>query len=133
MAYGSFQPAIKKYQDQLIDPQTQKWLNQPQTQSAKLEPKQEEFLKFLMQKIATGGLDPLRPASLYDQAVYAKLSETDQEKADLTALNIMSIIKQIDMLWSAHPESTFQVANLVETVWQMKSKFEAKYGNVYVI
>jgi len=122
----------KQYQDTIIDPKTQQMLNKPPV-SGEVDAKDAEFLDLLLKKLESGEINPHLAASLYNHAVYGKLSEKDKEKADLTAINLTSIIRQIEMLWRLDHKASFQVMNLVETVFQMKSGFEAKYGDVYII
>ncbi|QQR83861.1 hypothetical protein IPJ72_01480 [Candidatus Peregrinibacteria bacterium] len=124
---------IKKYENHQVDEKTQQMLNQAATDDTGFNEGHEEFLKKLIEQLKSGQVNPLEPTSLYNHAVYDQLSEEDQEKADLTAVNLVSIIRQIEKLWALDQKATFQIQNLVETVFQMKSKFEQEYGDVYVI
>lgn len=124
---------LKKYQDHTMDPKTQQLLNQPLKDTTGFNEGHEDFLKTLIGKLESGELNPHRPSTLYNRPAYDKLSEEDQESADLTAINLMSLIRQIEGLWKLDQTATFQIQNLVESVFQMKSKFEQKYGDVYVI
>lgn len=124
---------INKYKDYTVDPQTQQQLNQPLKDETGFNEGHEEFLKMLIGKLASGELNTHSPDTLYNRAIYDKLSEEDQEKADLTAINLMSMIRQIQSLWSIDQSASFQIQNLVETVFQMKSQFETLHGDVYVI
>lgn len=122
-----------KYQNYTVAPQTQQQLNQPLSDNTGFNEGHEDFLKMLIGKLESGELNPHSPATLYNRAVYDKLSESDQESADLTAINLMSMIRQIQVLWNMDHSATFQIQNLVETVFQMKSKYEEKHGDVYII
>ena len=124
---------IKQYQDHQVDEKTQQELNKPLEDKTGFNEGHEEFLKMLITKLADGTLDPHKPATLYHRALYDTLSEEDQEKTDLTAINLMSLIRQIESLWKLDQSATFQIQNLVESVFQMKSKFESQYGDVYII
>lgn len=124
---------INKYKDHIVDPQTQQQLNQPLKDETGFNEGHEEFLKMLIGKLESGELDALRPGTLYNRPLYDKLSEEEQEKTDITAINLMSLIRQIEALWKIDQSASFQIQNLVETVFQMKSQFEEKYGDVYVI
>ena len=124
---------LKQYENHVVDPKTQERLNKPLTDRTGLNDGHEEFLKTLMSQLNSGKIDPLNIKTLYNKDVYDKLSEEDQEKADVTGLNIMSIVKQIDSLTKLEERPTFQIQNLVETVFQMKSKFEKEHGDVYII
>jgi len=127
------QKILEQYKDAIIDPNTQKQLNEPLTDATGFNAGQEDFLKLLIKKIESGELNTHTSQTLYNRAVYDKLSESNQEKADLTAINLMSVIRQIETLWKIDNKASFQIQNLVETVFQMKSAFEQKYGDVYII
>jgi len=124
---------IKKYQNVQIDEKTQQKLNEPLKDETGFNEGHEDFLKMLIRKLESGELKPHQPATLYNRPVYDKLSEEDQEKTDLTAINLMSLIRQIESLWKIDQSATFQIQNLVESIFQMKSKFEEHYGDVYII
>jgi len=124
---------IKKYADHQVDEKTQQELNEPLKDKTGFNEGHEEFLKAVIKKLEDSVLDPHRPATLYNQAIYDKLPEEEQEKADLTAVNLMSLIRQIESLWKLDQSASFQIQNLVESVFQMKSKFEEQHGDVYII
>lgn len=124
---------IKQYKDHQVDDKTQQQLNEPLKDKTGFNEGHEEFLKKLIEKLKKGELDTHQPATLYNRDIYDKLSEEEQEKTDITAINIMSMIRQIESLWKLDQSATFQIQNLVETVFQMKSKFEKEYGDVYII
>ncbi len=126
------QKVIEKYKDHIVDPKTQQTLNQPLHDKTGFNEGHEDFLKMLIGKIESKEIDPHKAQTLYNDAVYSKLSEEEQEATDMAAQNIMSIIRQIEKLWELEQKSSFQIQNLVETVFQMKSKFEEKHGDVYV-
>jgi hypothetical protein len=127
------QQIIKKYENLIIDPETQKMLNKPAEDATGFNKGHEDFLRAVIAKIDEGKLDTHNPQTLYNHAVYDRLGENEQEQADLTAINLMSMIRQIEYLWKNDQRATFQIQNLVETVFQMKSRFEEKHGDVYII
>jgi len=124
---------IQKYKDHVVDPKTQQELNQPLKDETGFNEGHEEFLKTLIKKLESGELDPHNVQTLHNKALYGKLSEEEKEEADLAGMNILGIIRQIESLWKLEKKATFQIQNLVETVFQMKSKFEEKHGDVYII
>ncbi len=124
---------LQKYKDHQVDDKTQQELNKPLQDDTGFNEGHEDFLKMLISKLESGEIDAHTPATLYNRAVYDKLSEEEQEKADLTAINMMSMIRQIESLWKLDQSASFQVQNIVETVFQMKSKFEKLHGDVYII
>lgn len=122
-----------QYQNYIVDATTQAELNRPVEDATGFNPGQEDFLKDLIHKLETGVLNPYQPETLYHRAVYDQLSEEQQERADLTAVNLMSLIRQVEQLWKIDQKASFQIQNMVESIFEKKSKFEAEYGNVYVI
>ena len=124
---------IKKYKDHVVSDDTKKVLNEPLKDQTGFNEGHEEFLKMLIEKLDKAELDTHNTETLYNHAVYDKLSEEEQEETSLTAVNLMSMIRQIESLWKLDQTATFQIQNLVETIFQMKSKFEEKHGDVYII
>lgn len=116
-----------------MDPLTQQTLNQPLKDDTGFNEGHEDFLKMLIGKLESRELDSHRSSTLYNRPLYDKLSEEEQEKTDITAINLMSMIRQIEALWKMDQTASFQIQNLVETVFHMKSQFEEKYGDVYII
>ena len=127
------QQIIQKYKDHIMDPKTQEQLNKPLDDKKGLSKEHEDFLKMLIGKLESGEINPYDIRTLHNKAVYDKLSEQEQEATDLTGHNIAAIIRQIEQLWKLEHKESYQIKNLVETVFQMKSKFEAKHGDVYII
>lgn len=127
------QEELKKYQDHIVDTPTQQMLNKPVKDQTGFNEGQEAFLKDLIEKIENKTLNPLDINTLYNKPVYDKLTEEEMEQTDVASFNIMSIIRQIESLWTLEKKATFQIQNLVETVFQMKSRFEEKHGDVFII
>ena len=127
------QKIIQQHQGYVPDNQTQQLLNRPLKKDDGLQTAHQEFLKLLIKKLEDGSLNPLSIPTLFNPMVYEKLDEKEREKTDLTALNLMSVIRQIETLWKLEHRETFQMESLAETVFQMKSAFEAKHGDVFVI
>ena len=127
------QKVIQKYQEHIVDSKIQQKLNKPLKDKTGFNEGHEDFLKILIKKLKSKELDIHNIQSLYNKSVYEKLGDEEKEATDLTAVNLMSIIRQIEQLWEIERKPTFQIQNLVETVFQMKSKFEEKHGDVYII
>ena len=127
------QKVIQKYQEHIVDSKIQQKLNKPLKDKTGFNEGHEDFLKILIKKLKSKELDIHNIQSLYNKSVYEKLGDEEKEATDLTAVNLMSIIRQIEQLWEIEKKPTFQIQNLVETVFQMKTKFEEKHGDVYII
>lgn len=124
---------LKKYEGHVMSDEDQNTLNKPLDDNTGFNEGHEDFLKMLIEKLENEEINPHLPRSLYNADVYEKLSEEEQEAVDLSAVNIISIVRQLDSLWKLDQKATFQIQNLVETIFQMKSKFEEKHGDVYII
>lgn len=124
---------IQQYKDHIVDTKTQQTLNKPLKDKTGFNEGHEDFLKMLIKKLEAGELDPHNVQTLHNKAVYDKLSDEDQEATDMAGMNILGVVRQIESLWKLEQKPTFQIQNLVETVFQMKSKFEEKHGDVYII
>jgi len=127
------QEILKKYEGHIMDTETQNALNKPLVDANGMSETTGSFLEKLLEKLEKGGINPHNSQTLYNHDIYDKLSEEEQEAADLTAINLMSLIRQIERLWKLDKSPSFQIRNLVESVFQMKSKFEGLHGDVYII
>jgi len=127
------QKIIQQYQDHIVTPDIQQKLNKPLADDTGFNEGHEDFLKMLIAKLESGEINPYNIQTLFNKAVYDKLSEEEQDATDIAGLNIAAIIRQIQQLWKIEQKATFQIQNLVETVFQMKSRFETKHGDVYII
>jgi hypothetical protein len=124
---------IEQHKDTIVDTQTQQTLNKPLEDKTGFNEGHEDFLKDLIKKLEDKVLDTHDINTLYNKPVYEELSEEKMEATDVASFNIMSIIRQIEQLWNLEHKATFQIQNLVETVFQMKSKLEEKHGDVLII
>ena len=124
---------FEQHKDHITDPETQKTLNEPFKDKTGFNVGHEEFLKDLLKKLEDKTIDPHNINTLYNKPVYEKLTEEEMEQTDVVSFNIISIIRQIEQLWVLEQKATFQIQNLVETVFQMKSKFEKEHGDVFII
>jgi hypothetical protein len=124
---------LEKYKDHVVPADTQAELNKPLQDNSGFNEGQEAFLNDLIKKLNNGTLDTHNTDTLYNHSIYDQLPEEEQEQTSLTAVNLMSLIRQIQQLWEIDQKATFQIQNLVESVFQMKSKFEEKHGDVYII
>ncbi len=127
------QQTLDEHKDVIIDPKTQKRLNEPLKDQTGFNEGHEDFLNMIIKKIENGELDVHNAQTLYNHAVYDNLNEEEKEKADLTAINLISTIRQLESIWKLDKKPTFQIQNIVETIFQMKSKFEDEHGDVYII
>ncbi|GEM_PF-450732 len=117
----------------VIGEDVQQMLNNPTEHAAQLDPKDQAFLAMLMEKVERGGIDLLKPSSLLNMAVYEKLDEKAQGKADFDAVNLLAAIREIRNLWNAGNRDTYQIENAVHRIRVTKERLEELGGDVFVI
>ena len=121
-------------QQNQIDPETQKRLNQPIPHTAGLSPADLAFLNDVMSKVESGQIKLLVPSSIINHAVYDGLPPEQQGKVDYDAVNLLTTIRNIYDLWKySNQQPTFQIENLVNQVRVTKERFEEVEGDVYII
>lgn len=125
MSEQSQQTAIFK------DAQTQKELNEPLKYAGSSQNK--DFLEMLVKMVNDGKIQLLRPDSLINHAVYDKLDEKTQGKADYEALNLLNLVRQIKTLYDAGYRDTYQIDNLVEQLRVTKERLEIQGGDLFII
>lgn len=116
------------------DDQTQKELNAPLSDPTGASEEDKEFLRMVLSMIESGEIDMLKPSSLINVEVYNKLSESQQGRTDLEALNLLAAIRQIRELDDQEVGmDTFQMQNLVERVKNTKERLEEEGGDLFII
>lgn len=116
------------------DVKTQKELNAPLSDPTGASEEDKEFLKMILEMIESGEIDMLKPKSLINEKVYNRLSEIEQGRTDLEALNILAAIRHIKELDEQEiGMDTFQMKNLVERVKNTKERLEEKGGDLFII
>lgn len=116
-----------------VDEQTQKELNTPLSDPKGVGGEGEKFLKMLINLIDEGKIDLYKPETLLNKKNYSKLSEEEQGKVDIEALNLLSAIREIKGLYDSENKETYQMKNLVERIKNTKERLEVKRGDVFII
>jgi hypothetical protein len=114
-----------------IPPELQKKMNEATRKQ--ITPETRAFLDVLIDLLEKGTISPYVPESLKKTENYDKLSEMDQDKVDLDAINLCHYIKQLDALRKLGQEESFQGELLVQHIFQVKSRLEEKVGDVLVL
>lgn len=115
------------------DDKTQKELNSPLKDNTGSAGKYKEFLSMLVGMIKDGKIDLYKPESLINHDVYGKLDEARQGKADFEAVNLLTVIREINGLYNAGFEDTYQIENLVERLKATKERLETQGGDLFII
>lgn len=120
-------------QTTLLDPETQKKLNQPLMKQNGLSAEDQAFLNAVLDKVDRGQINLMQPSSLINHAVYDNLSPETQGKVDFDAVNLATTLRNTYDLWKYYQQPTYQIENLVHQVRLTKERLEEVSGDVYVI
>ncbi len=130
---NSAQQKILQFQNAEFSAETQASLNQPTAHPEGLDPKDQEFLGMVMEKIDKGEIDLYRPATLLNLAVYEKLSEEGKGKADFDAVNLLTSIREVRKLWVMEHTGSYQIENMIHRIRMTKERLEDLGGDIYII
>ncbi len=130
---GATSQKILQYQDHQVADETQTMLNQPVKSDQALSQADQAFLQMVTAKIQSKEIDLYRPATLLNQAVYGKLAELDRGKADVSAVNLLSAIREIYKLTQLGYVDTYQIENMVHRVRVTKERLEEVGGDIFII
>jgi len=111
----------------------QQKLNQPLENPEILDEENIVFLELIMKLISDSRINVMTPSSLVNQDIYSGLSEADQGKVDLEAVNLCSAIREIKGLRDNGFKDTYQMKNLVDRVKTTKERIEVIRGDIFII
>lgn len=114
-----------------VNPQVQQALNTPLKSAGSSQNK--EFLETLMKLIKEGRIGLYDPDSLINHAVYDKMDQQAQGKADYEAVNLLMVIREIKGLHDGGFGDTYQMDNLVEKLRVTKERLEMAGGDIFII
>lgn len=117
----------------IIDQETQNMLNNPLAHPQGLDTADQAFLVILMKKIDDGEINLYKPETLMNMAVYEKLDEQSQGKADFDAVNLLGTIREIRKLWNLGNRDSYQIENLTHQIRLTKERLEELGGDIYII
>lgn len=114
-----------------VNPQIQQELNTPLKSGGSSQ--NREFLEMLIKLIEEGKINLYNPDSLINHAIYEKLDQQAQGKADYEAMNLLASIREIRGLHDAGYSDTYQMDNLVERLRVTKERLENIGGDIFII
>jgi hypothetical protein len=120
-------------QSQGVTDASQENLNKPLVDPTGISSEDQAFLNDVLEKAGNGQINLHVPSSLLNEAVYENLDEQKQGKADMSALTILSNVRQIKDLHDLGHTDTYQIQNLVHSCRLMKERVEQECGNCYII
>ncbi len=107
-----------------IPDETQRRLNAPLT-GLQLSLEESEFLQNILNLVEQKTIDLHRPSSILNDAVYTNLSEEAKGLADQNAVLMLARVRDIVDLQRVHPEPSYQMKNLLDTLIATKNRLEA--------
>jgi hypothetical protein len=114
-----------------IDPATQVLLNQPLKAQA-FTGEEEQFLNMLLAKVEDKSINLYAPSSLLNTSVYEALTPEARGLADQNAVLLLTKVREIYNLMQISREPTYQIKNLVDSLFQTKKRLE-EHGDIFVI
>lgn len=125
--------ALIEHEDTDLSEETQKKIGKTLIDKGALSEEHKNYFGKIIKLIEEKDIDVTKPESILNTAVYEKLSEQQQGKIDIAYPNICRLLEQIKQIWDKDHEESYQMKNLVESVWQAKEKIEKECGDVYKV
>lgn len=122
---------LTKHAGQDIAVHMQQKLNEPL--SCDLSERHEQYYRMIYDMLEKGEIDPLSIQSLFNKDIYTSLKPHDHEKVELAAVNLLHLLRRLHTLIQKGYHDTYQMKNLVESIWEIKQRVEGKYGDVFVV
>lgn len=125
-----FAKAIKKHSGKDPSEAEQQRLGKPR--AASLSDEHTDFLKNLIDLIDAGKIDTKDSQSFINDEVYAGLADDVRAKTDQAIPNIITLLERImDLHAREEDNASFEMKNLVETLWQAKERIE-QHADVFI-
>lgn len=128
-----FQKIQEEEKKEDLSEQEQLKLGQPLEDDKAVSDKHENYFKMVIKLIEHNEIDVFTPESLLHPDVYNALDDEAKGQVDLTTPNLCNYLQQIQTLWDKDHEQSYQMSNLIDSVWQTTEAIEKKYGDVYKI
>src|SRR5438270_10115076 len=93
-----------------------------------------EFVKKITQMIKDKKINAFEPDTILNKAVYDTLPPEAKGKVDQAKVNIADQLRHVAdfYLSKTTPDSSPQLAIMIEHLWQMKDRIEKQYGDVFI-
>ena len=130
---GQQNKSVLDFKDATISQAMQVELNQPLKDDSGVDPRDQEFLAMILEKIEKKEIDLHKPSTLINTVVYDKLDETARGKADYDAFNLLGTIREIHNLWISGYKDSYQIQYLVNKIRLTKESLEEIGGDIFII
>jgi hypothetical protein len=91
------------------------------------------FVQTIARLIEGGEIDVYKPETFFRLETYGTLAELDRAQMDRATVNVADQLRRIHEFYRSKqtPDESPHLQTMVEHLWQMKSRVEEKYGDVY--
>lgn len=98
-----------------------------------MDQRHKDFLKELIALIDSKAINPRDHESFVYQEKLKGLSEQNQSRVTIVALNMASLVQHIEWYFrsTTTPNASPQLQNMIDQLWQMKDRVETELGDVY--
>ncbi len=93
---------------------------------------QTAFVKEVSRMVQAGEINVYKPETFYKPGVYEKLNAADRGQADLAMINIADLLRHVTDFYISKktPDASPHLEQMIESLWQMKDRFEQKHGKI---
>jgi hypothetical protein len=132
---SDFQTVLQKNLNANLDPKIVADLNKPWSDpKTALSAEDKAFLELLVKHIESGVIDPLKPSSILNQAVYDSLPGPKKARADIWVNATLALIRQVyDFFKNPYDNNSDMMIDMVRDLRSRKEKLEAELGDVLKI
>lgn len=90
------------------------------------------FVIKLSKMVKDGEINVFAPASFFKQEVYDSLSEQAKTQVDVALVNVADLLRHIVEFYLSKqtPDSSPQLAQMIDQLWQMTGRLQEKYGTI---
>ena len=116
-----------------------KMMATPPSADSEFSKEEQEFIQIIFELLENGTIDLHKPASLINTSFYDKANEMSQGKADVTAVNFLSKIRELNDLRELSGQEvnyikpTYQAKYLVSMLKYNKETYEKAHGDMFII
>lgn len=130
---SEFFAEVKKGEDIVLSDKEQEKLGEPIKDESAVSKMHENYFKEVVDLLEKGDIDVDVPESLLNKEHYDSLDEEKKGHVDQATPNLCMYLRQIKTLCDNKQQESFQMTNLIESVWQAKENVENDVGDVYKI
>lgn len=132
---SDFQTVLQQNLNAKLDPKMVADLNKPWSDpKTALSSEDKAFLELLVKHIKSGEINPMKPSSILNQAVYDKLPGDKKARTDIWINATLALVRQIyDFYNNPFDNNSDMMIDMVRDLHGRKKKLETELGDVLKI